>query len=93
MKYGPEGPVQFDKEPTLNKRKNSKPATYKAEYFYDSVGRRRKLQDAAMAKIREEFADGVPTSLIASEWGVSVALIRTICYSTPRKRDMDKMGD
>ncbi|AOT24081.1 hypothetical protein SEA_SUPPI_53 [Arthrobacter phage Suppi] len=82
-----------DKEPTLNKRKTQKPATYKAEYFYDSVGRRRKLQDAAMAKIREEFADGVPTSLIASEWGVSVALVRTICYNTARKRDQDKIGE
>ncbi|ALY08836.1 hypothetical protein DRROBERT_50 [Arthrobacter phage DrRobert] len=81
-----------DKEPTLNKR-NQKPATYKAEYFYDSVGRRRKLQDSAMARIREEFADGVPTSLIASEWGVSVALVRTICYNTARKRDQDKIGE
>ncbi|ASR83845.1 hypothetical protein SEA_PITADOG_52 [Arthrobacter phage PitaDog] len=81
-----------DKEPTLNKR-NQKPATYKAEFFYDSVGRRRKLQDSAMARIREEFADGVPTSLIASEWGVSVALIRTICYNTARKRDQDKIGE
>ncbi|AOQ28325.1 hypothetical protein SEA_CHRISTIAN_52 [Arthrobacter phage Christian] len=81
-----------DKEPTLNKR-NQKPATYKAEFFYDSVGRRRKLQDSAMARIREEFADGVPTSLIASEWGVSVALVRTICYNTARKRDQDKIGE
>ncbi|ALY08588.1 hypothetical protein BENNIE_52 [Arthrobacter phage Bennie] len=81
-----------DKEPTLNKR-NQKPATYKAEYFYDSVGRRRKLQDSAMARIREEFADGVPTSLIASEWGISVALVRTICYNTARKRDQDKIGE
>ncbi|AZF98308.1 hypothetical protein SEA_BODACIOUS_52 [Arthrobacter phage Bodacious] len=76
----------------MNKR-NQKPATYKAEFFYDSVGRRRKPQDSAMARIREEFADGVPTSLIASEWGVSVALVRTICYNTARKRDQGKIGE
>lgn len=67
--------------------------TFHADYFMDSVGRRRKLSDGAMRQIRSEFADGAKTGDLAEAWGVSTSLIRTITYDTARYRDMKKIEE
>lgn len=60
-----------------------------AEFFYDSVGRRRKLSDNTMNDICRQFRDGAKVSWLALTYGVSTSLIRTITYSTPRQSDYD----
>jgi hypothetical protein len=54
------------------------------EYFFDAVGRRRKLAAGAMKAIMREFEHGVPTRELAERYGVSTHLILTICYHTPK---------
>lgn len=54
------------------------------EYFYDAVGRRRKLAAGAMSAIQREFAKGVPARELAERYGVSSGLVLTICYFTPK---------
>lgn len=71
---------------------NNSDRPYQAEYHIDSVGRRRKLSAGAMEDIRADFRDGVPAKLLAREWGVSVSLILSVCYNTPRQRDLDRLG-
>ena len=74
----------------MEKNKDSQP--YQAGYFIDSVGRRRKLSAGAMENIRQDFRDGTSAKLLAKEWGVSVSLILSVCYNTPRQRDLDRLG-
>lgn len=54
------------------------------EYFYDAVGRRRKLAAGAMSAIQREFEKGVPARELAERYGVSSGLVLTICYFTPK---------
>lgn len=71
------------------KRTKKKQAqSYQAEYFMDSVGRRRKLSHGAMVAIRADFARGASTRELAERYGVSTHLILTVCYSTPRNSDL-----
>jgi hypothetical protein len=52
--------------------------------YYDSVGRPRKLASGAMTAMQREFKNGTPTKELASRYGVSVSLVLTICYHTPK---------
>lgn len=52
--------------------------------YYDAVGRPRKLASGAMTAMQREFRHGVPTRELASRYGVSVSLVLTICYHTPK---------
>lgn len=54
------------------------------ERFYDAVGRPRKLAGGAMKAIQREFEHGVPTRELAERYGISVSLVLTICYHTPK---------
>jgi hypothetical protein len=54
--------------------------------YYDAVGRPRKLASGAMTAMQREFRYGVPTRELASRYGVSVSLVLTICYFTPKKQ-------
>lgn len=54
------------------------------ERFYDAVGRPRKLAAGAMSAIMREFQKGAGTRELAERYGVSVSLILTICYHTPK---------
>lgn len=53
-------------------------------YYFDAVGRRRKLAAGAMSAIQREFEKGIPTKELAERYGVSTNLILTICYFTPK---------
>ncbi|QGJ92865.1 hypothetical protein PBI_BEAGLE_106 [Arthrobacter phage Beagle] len=66
-------------------------AYYKADYYLDAVGRRRKLSAGAMLAIQQAFAAGAKTSDLADQYGVSTTTIRTITYLTPRQRDLDRI--
>lgn len=53
--------------------------------YYDAVGRPRKLAAGAMEAIKREYSRGaVTTRELAERYGVSVSLILTICYFTPK---------
>lgn len=52
--------------------------------YYDSVGRPRKLASGAMTAMQREFRQGKPTKELAARYGVSVSLVLTICYHTPK---------
>jgi hypothetical protein len=55
------------------------------ERFYDSVGRPRKLAAGAMTAIMREYKKGkFTTKQLAERYGVSVSLILTIVYHTPK---------
>lgn len=58
-----------------------------------NVGRRRKLSPRTMSLICQDFYNGETISELAETWGVSVSLIRTIVYHTPRKSDLEKKKD
>ena len=56
---------------------------YEPNPFYtDDVGRRRKLTVGAQHQVMEMWMDGVSAAVIAEAFGVSVPLVRTICYHT-----------
>jgi hypothetical protein len=57
---------------------------HRGDRYYDSVGRPRKLASGAMTAMQREFQHGVPTRELASRYGVSVSLVLTICYHTPK---------
>lgn len=61
------------------------------DFYLDSIGRRRKLSDGAMRDIRRLFYEGDTCVEIAKAYQVSVSLIRTVCYSTARKRDLVRL--
>lgn len=52
--------------------------------YYDAVGRPRKLASGAMTAIMREFSKGIGTRELAERYGVSVSLILTIVYHTPK---------
>jgi hypothetical protein len=52
--------------------------------YYDAVGRPRKLAQGAMTAIQREFRKGKGTRELAERYGVSISLILTICYHTPK---------
>lgn len=55
------------------------------ERFYDAVGRPRKLAAGAMTAIMREYKKGkFTTKQLAERYGVSVSLILTIVYHTPK---------
>jgi hypothetical protein len=55
------------------------------ERFFDSVGRPRKLAAGAMTAIMREYRKGkFTTKQLAERYGVSVSLILTIVYHTPK---------
>lgn len=54
------------------------------ERYYDAVGRPRKLASGAMSAIMREFQKGAGTRELAERYGVSVSLVLTICYHTPK---------
>lgn len=62
-----------------------------AEFFYDSVGRRRKLSDNTMRDICRQFREGAKVSWLAQTYGVSQALIRTTVYHTTRLTDSERL--
>lgn len=66
---------------------------FRAEYFLDAVGRRRKLSAGAILAIQREFRQGAKTADLAEQYGISVSLIRTITYNTPRESDMAKIDE
>lgn len=70
-------------EPT---RTESEQAQHESEErYYDSVGRPRKLAAGAMAAIMREYKRGnFTTKELAERYGVSVSLILTIVYHTPK---------
>lgn len=65
--------------------------SYVGQYYLDSVGRRRKISHGAMLSICESFAAGVSVRDLAQEHRVSVSLIRTITYNTPRNSDLERL--
>lgn len=69
-----------------------KPTYSPGDFYLDSIGRRRKLSDGAMKDIRQMFYEGHSGPEIAKAYRVSVSLIRTVCYSTARKRDLQRLG-
>jgi hypothetical protein len=53
--------------------------------YYDAVGRPRKLAAGAMHAMQREFRKGkFTTKQLAERYGVSVSLVLTICYHTPK---------
>lgn len=52
--------------------------------YFDAVGRPRKLAAGAMTAIQREFKKGIGTKVLAERYGVSVSLVLTICYHTPK---------
>lgn len=61
------------------------------EYFLDAVGRRRKLSAGAMQDIRMSYYNGETTRELAKQYNVSVSLILTVVYNTPRERDLKRL--
>ena len=68
-------------------------AEFTAEYFLDSVGRRRKLSAGAILAVQREFRAGAKTADLAEQYGISTSLVRTITYNTPRESDMQKIDE
>jgi hypothetical protein len=67
-------------------RIESEQAQHETEHrYFDSVGRPRKLAAGAMTAIMREYRKGkFTTKQLAERYGVSVSLILTIVYHTPR---------
>lgn len=53
---------------------------FKANYYTDYNGRRRKLPAEVIRKIMREFVEGDSPTLLASRYGVSKSLIYTITW-------------
>jgi transposase len=88
---------QFDEQPPTPKGlrlvTNDRPEPIESEQaqhetehrYFDSVGRPRKLAAGAMQAIMREYRKGnFTTRQLAERYGVSVSLILTIVYHTPR---------
>lgn len=52
--------------------------------YFDAVGRPRKLAAGAMKAMQREFEAGIPSRELAERYGVSISLVLTICYHTPK---------
>jgi transposase-like protein len=53
------------------------------------TGRPRKLSDGVMIAITEAFRRNAKVSDLAETYGVSEHTIYSICYWTPREKDLD----
>lgn len=62
-------------------------------YFYDSVGRRRKLSRGAIHAIQKLYADGTKVAELAQQFNVSKTTISAVVYMTPRKLDMGPLKE
>lgn len=62
-------------------------------YFYDSVGRRRKLSRGAIKAIQVAYADGEKVVNLAKQFQVSRTTISAVVYMTPRKMDMGPLKE
>jgi len=62
-------------------------------YFYDSVGRRRKLSRGAIKAIQVAYADGTKVVDLARQFQVSKTTISAVVYMTPRKLDMGPLKE
>jgi hypothetical protein len=80
----PERPTLVSNEPD---RIESEQAQHEpVDRYYDAVGRPRKLAAGAMQAIMREYRSGKFTAKqLAERYGVSVGLIGTICYHTPKR--------
>jgi len=67
-------------------RIESEQAQHETEHrYFDAVGRPRKLAAGAMQAIMREYRKGnFTTKQLAERYGVSVSLVLTIVYHTPR---------
>lgn len=70
---------------------NDKPESFKAPSFFDSVGRRRKLSAGSMKAICNEYAKGKTIRELATSYGVSTSLVRTVVYHTARNSDLKRI--
>ncbi|MFT4471895.1 helix-turn-helix domain-containing protein [Arthrobacter sulfonylureivorans] len=61
-----------------------KPDPDLSQFYFDSVGRRRRLSAESMQTICRLFAHGEKVNDLAERFSVSVGLIRTIVYHTAR---------
>lgn len=61
------------------------------EFYLDAVGRRRKLSAGAMQDIRMSYYNGESTRELAKAYRVSISLILTVVYNTPRERDLKRL--
>ena len=78
-----DGPAFMDNE--LARSESEQAEHEPEERFYDSVGRPRKLAAGAMSAIIREYRKGnLTTRELAERYGVSVSLVLTIVYHTPR---------
>jgi uncharacterized protein (UPF0248 family) len=63
----------------------------KQDFYYDAVGRRRKLSAGAMKDIQRQYADGIPSADLAAQYSVSRTTITNVVYSTIRKTDIARI--
>lgn len=63
----------------------------KLDFYYDAVGRRRKLSAGAMKDIQRQYADGIPSADLAAQYGVSRTTISNVVYNTLRKTDIPRI--
>lgn len=63
---------------------------YTPDYYFDAVGRRRKLSESTMNQIRKAYANGATTGELAQAYGITKTLVGTVCYNTARKADLAK---
>ena len=79
--------VSSQPEPVESEQAQHEPV----ERYYDSVGRPRKLALGAMQAIMREYKSGKFTAKqLAERYGVSVGLIGTICYHTPKRAPLKR---
>jgi hypothetical protein len=63
----------------------------KQDFYYDAVGRRRKLSAGAMKDIQRQYADGIPSADLAAQYQVSRTTITNVVYNTIRKTDIPRI--
>lgn len=68
-----------------------KPAPKKQDFYYDAVGRRRKLSAGAMKDIQNQYANGIPSLDLAAQYQVSRTTITNVVYNTLRKTDIPRI--
>lgn len=63
----------------------------KQDFYYDAVGRRRKLSGGAIKDVQQQYADGVSSADLAAQYQVSRTTISNIVYNTIRKTDIPRI--